>query len=207
MEYKLIEHVQIDRRTVLEWYYSASYNQYKVQVRLYNREVYTKVLDSKHYKIYHNYINERVRYLMDADVLNKEYSMILLDNTMYEVIDKTAHFKEFVRILIPVEGEYYYDIENNIFDLVLDCTIRTGEVFDEHDLVFHNGLFYLDGKVISSIREFEHDDICYEVFDLMHGLNEEQIEYLKEQAIHTLGYNKIEKYVTKKVSLNIDRCY
>lgn len=196
---KMIEKTIVNRCSTIYWYRYGE--QYKIKVMLYNREIYNKTLDKKHYKIYHEYINERVKYLIDEDILNKDYSMILLDNTMYTVIDRCSHHKELMRILVPVEGEYYNNINDNIFDLVLDSSLRTGEVFDESDLVYHNGVFYNDGNRIKSIRDFEREGVDYELEDLQYGLNNEQLDSL------LFPYNKIENYVTKEVVLNIDRWY
>ena len=193
----LIEKIKINRFTTIYWYNDNG--QYRVKVMVYNREVYNKILDDKHYRIYHEYINERVKYLLDSEILNKKYNMILLDNTMYQVIDGDAHHKELLRVLIPVDGAYYYNISDNLFDLVLDSTIRTGEVFDETDLVYHNGVFYNNGYKIKSIRDFERDGIEYETSDLLYGLTKEQYEYL------LFPYNKIKNYVTSEVILKIDR--
>lgn len=199
---KLIEKIKVTRSSTIYWYTEEN-NQYRVRVTIYNREVYNRVLDEKHYEIYRYFINERVKYLIDGDILYKDYNMILIDNTMYQVIDQTSHFKEMLRMLIPVEGEYYYNVSDNIFDLVLGCTLRTGEVFDEHDLVFHNGVFYNSGQVICSIRDFDRVGIDYEPFDLLHGLTMEQSDYLFQACYFKLDVIKIKNYVTNSVNIKI----
>ena len=199
---KLIEKIKVTRSSTIYWYTEEN-NQYRVRVTIYNREVYNRVLDKKHYEIYRYYINERVKYLIEEDILNKEYTMILLDNTMYQVIDKTSHFKELNRMLIPVEGEYYYEVDKNIFDLVLGCTIRTGEVFNEEDLVYHNGVFYTDGRVLCSIRDFDRVGIDYEPFDLLYGLTVEQSDYLFYVCYYNLDVIRIKNYVTNSVNIKI----
>ena len=199
---KLIEKIKITRSSTIYWYAEEN-DQYRVRVTIYNREVYNKVLDEKHYKIYRHFINERVNYLIEGDILYKDYNMILIDNTMYQVIDLTSHFKEMLRMLIPVEGEYYYNVSENIFDLVLDCTLRTGEVFDDQDLVFHNGVFYSSGNVICSIRDFDRVGIDYEPFDLLHGLTMEQSDYLFQACYFKLDVIKIKNYVTNSVNIKI----
>lgn len=199
---KLIEKIKITRSSTIYWYAEEN-EQYRVRVMVYNREVYNKVLDEKHYKIYRHFINERVNYLIEGDILYKDYDMILIDNTMYQVIDLTSHFKEMLRMLIPVEGEYYYNVSENIFDLVLDCTLRTGEVFDDQDLVFHNGVFYSSGQVICSIRDFDRVGIDYEPFDLLHGLTMEQSDYLFQACYFKLDVIKIKNYVTNSVNIKI----
>lgn len=191
---------KINKCTTIYWY-KEQYEQFRVIVMLYNREVYNKVLDLKHYRIYHNYISERVKYLLNENILKKDYSMILLDNTMYRVIDNDAHFKTLLRVLIPVEGVYYYNIQDNLFDLVLDSTLRTGEVFDKYDLVYHNGVFYNDGNRLLSIRDFEREGIEYNEEDLLYGLNEEQISFLK------VPYIKFKRYITEKVDIYIESLY
>ena len=199
---KLIEKIKITRSSTIYWYAEEN-DQYRVRVTIYNREVYNKVLDEKHYKIYRHFINERINYLIEGDILYKDYDMILIDNTMYQVIDLTSHFKEMLRMLIPVEGEYYYNVSENIFDLVLDCTLRTGEVFDDQDLVFHNGVFYSSGNVICSIRDFDRVGIDYEPFDLLHGLTMEQSDYLFQACYFKLDVIKIKNYVTNSVNIKI----
>ena len=199
---KLIEKIKITRSSTIYWY-AEDNNQYRVRVTIYNREVYNKVLDEKHYKIYRHFINERVNYLIEGDILYKDYNMILIDNTMYQVIDLTSHFKEMLRMLVPVEGEYYYNVSENIFDLVLDSTLRTGEVFDDQDLVFHNGVFYSSGNVICSIRDFDRVGIDYEPFDLLHGLTMEQNDYLFQACYFKLDVIKIKNYVTNSVNIKI----
>lgn len=199
---KLIEKIKITRSSTIYWYAEEN-EQYRVRVMVYNREVYNRVLDEKHYKIYRHFINERVNYLIEGDILYKDYNMILIDNTMYQVIDLTSHFKEMLRMLIPVEGEYYYNVSENIFDLVLDCTLRTGEVFDDQDLVFHNGVFYSSGQVICSIRDFDRVGIDYEPFDLLHGLTMEQSDYLFQACYFKLDVIKIKNYVTNSVNIKI----
>ena len=77
----MIEEIRINRSSVIRWFYNEEYNVYTVIVSVYNREIYRKYLDKKHYNIFHNYINERVKYLIGEGILNKEYSMILLDNS------------------------------------------------------------------------------------------------------------------------------
>ena len=67
----------INRKLSIEWFYDIESNQYRVIAKVYNREIYNKVLDKKHYEIYHKYINERIKYLIDEGILNKEYDMIL----------------------------------------------------------------------------------------------------------------------------------
>lgn len=199
---KLIEKIKITRSSTIYWYTEEN-NQYRVRVTIYNREVYNKVLDEKHYKIYRYFINERINYLIKGDILYKDYNMILIDNTMYQVIDLTSHFKEMLRMLVPVEGEYYYNVSENIFDLVLDSTLRTGEVFDDQDLVFHNGVFYSSGNVICSIRDFDRVGIDYEPFDLLHGLTMEQNDYLFQACYFKLDVIKIKNYVTNSVNIKI----
>ena len=199
---RMIEKIKVTRSSTIYWYTEEN-NQYRVRVTIYNREVYNKVLDEKHYEIYRYFINERVKYLIDGDILYKDYNMILIDNTMYQVIDQTSHFKEMLRMLIPVEGEYYYNVSDNIFDLVLGCTLRTGEVFDEHDLVLHNGVFYSSGQVICSIRDFDRVGIDYEPFDLLHGLTMEQSDYLFQACYFKLDVIKIKNYVTNSVNIKI----
>ncbi len=191
---------RVNRHTTIYWYKEPN-DQFRVLVMLYNREIYNKVLDLKHYRIYHNYINERVKYLIDEDILKKEYSMILLDNTMYTVIDTNAHFKTLLRVLVPVDGVYYYNMQDDLFDLVLDSTLRTGEVYDKHDLVYHNGVFYNNGNRIASIRDFEREGIEYTEEDLLHGIEEEQIEFLK------VPYIRFKRYVTEKVDIYIEGLY
>ena len=200
----MIEEIRVNRSSVIKWFYNNEYDVYTVVVNVYNREIYRKNLDSKHYNIYHNYINERVKYLIGEGIMNKDYSMILLDNTMYKVLDH-FHFMELVRFLVPVDGIEEYKNEDNLFDIVLDATVRTGEIFDETDLVYHNGLFYYDCKVLGSIRDFKRDGIDYEIYDLLNGLNEEQKEYLFYKIYDNNEYNKVKNYVTKNVKIKIDR--
>lgn len=189
----------------IEWFYGLNNYQanYKVQVTLFNRVIYTKILDKKHYTIYFDYINERVKYLIEEDILNKDYNMILLDNTMYRVIDETENNRRLLRALIPIEAINFHDIENQLFDLVLDCTLRTGEVFDETDLVYHNGIFYNSGIIVGDIRDFERDGIEYERYDLLNGLTEEQKDYLFYKIHCSSEYNKIENYITNYVNIKI----
>jgi hypothetical protein len=189
----------------IEWFYGLNNYQanYKVQVTLFNRVIYTKILDKKHYTIYFDYINERVKYLIEEDILNKDYNMILLDNTMYRVIDETENNRRLLRALIPIGAINFHDIENQLFDLVLDCTLRTGEVFDETDLVYHNGIFYNNGMVIGDIRDFDRDGIEYERYDLLNGLSKEQKDYLFYKIYYNAEYNKIENYITKHVNIKI----
>ena len=189
---KMFSKEVINKCTTLYWYKEPN-DQFRVKVMLYNREVYNKVLDLKHYRIYHNYINERVKYLLDENILKKEYSMILLDTD--------AHFKTMIRVLVPVERVYYYNIQDNLFDLVLDSTLRTGEVYDKHDLVYHNGVFYNNGNRIMSIRDFEREGIEYNEEDLLYGIEEEQLKALK------VPYIKFKRYVTEKVDLYIEGLY
>lgn len=191
----------------IEWFYGLNNYQanYKVQVTLFNRVIYTKILDKKHYTIYFDYINERVKYLIEEDILNKDYNMILLDNTMYRVIDETENNRRLLRALIPIGAIDYHDIENQLFDLVIDCTLRTGEVFDDKDLVYHNGIFYNGGKIVCSIKDFEREGISYECYDLLNGLNEEQINYINYVLYYNKECNKIENYVTKNINIKIDR--
>lgn len=203
---RMIEKIRVTRSSTIYWYTEEN-NQYRVRVTIYNREVYNKVLDEKHYKIYHHYINERVKYLIDEDILYKDYSMILIDNTMYESLDRSAHFKEFTRLIIPIEGEYYCNLNDTVFDLVLDCTLRTGEIYDDFDLVYHHGIFYNSRHVICSIRDFERDGIEFDGDDLMLGLTSEQLEYLMERVTEVVGYNKVHQYITHEIILNIDRCF
>ena len=190
----------INKCTTLYWYKEPN-DQFRVKVMLYNREVYNKVLDLKHYRIYHNYISERVKYLLGENILKKDYSMILLDNTMYSVIDTDVHFKTMLRVLVPVEGVYYYNIQDNLFDLVLDSTLRTGEVYDKYDLVYHNGVFYNNGNRIMSIRDFEREGIEYNEEDLLYGIEKEQLEFLK------VPYIRFKRYVTEKVDMYIEGLY
>lgn len=125
MDMKLIERIAVSRATVIFWYNNEKTEEYLVKVMVYNREVYYKKLDRKYFNVYYNYINERVKYLFDGDILHKEYTMILLDGTMYKTIDNGfSHFKELTRVLIPVGAIDDFD-ERTRFDLVIDCTLRT----------------------------------------------------------------------------------
>lgn len=196
----LLEKIKINRFTSIYWYCNGDADEYQVKVMLYNREVYNKRLDKKHFLIYYNFINERVKFLIKGEILHKEYSMILLDGMMYRTLDNGfSHFKEFTRILEPIGDDIYDDIPKR-FDLIIDSTLRTGEVYDKEDLVYHNGVFYHDGNIIGSIKDFERDGVEYEKFDLLQGINEEQLKYLGV-------YNKkfIKNYATRDTYVNIDR--
>ena len=201
MSFVQFENIRIDRTSYIEWLYDREFDQFKVIARKYNREIYIKKLDEKHYKIYRSYINERLKYLIGEGILNKDYSMILLDNTMYKVLDH-FHFMELVRVLTPVDSIEFDDIREGFFDIVLDATLRTGEVFGETDLVFHNGIFYNDGNIVKTIRDFKRDGIEYEQWDLLNRLTKEQLDYL----LHDYEYRGyVKNYITKDVNLNIDR--
>ena len=202
MSFKSIEKIRINRSAFIEWFYNDTKDEYGVLVKKYNREIYNKVLDKKHYEIYHNYINERVKYLVGEEILNYEYTMILLDNTMYKVLDR-FHFMDLMKILTPVNSIDIYTIQDNLFDLVLDATLKTGEVYKETDLVFHNGVFYNNGNRVKAISDFERDGIDFEVWDLMNGITKEQLDYL----VHDYYSRDFERYITKDVCLNIDRWY
>jgi hypothetical protein len=171
-------------------------------VKVYNREIYNKKLDRKHYEIYHHYINERVKYLIGEGILDREYSMILLDGTMYKVVDN-FHFMELSRFLVPVGGLEMIDYKDNLVDLVLDATLRTGEIFEETDLVFHNGVFYNDGNVVKTVYDLETSGVEYNLFDLMQGITREQLNYL----VWDYYSRDFQRYITKDVCLNIDRWY
>ena len=202
MSFKSIEKIRINRSAFIEWFYNDTKDEYGVLVKKYNREIYNKVLDKKHYEIYHNYINERVKYLVGEEILNYEYTMILLDNTMYKVLDR-FHFMDLMKILTPVNSIDIYTIQDNLFDLVLDATLKTGEAYKETDLVFHNGVFYNNGNRVKTISDFERDGIDFEVWDLMNGITKEQLDYL----VHDYYSRDFERYITKDVCLNIDRWY
>jgi hypothetical protein len=200
----MIEEIRINRSSVIRWFYNEEHDFYIVDVNVYNRNIYHKHLDKKHYNIFHNYINERIKYLIGEGILHKDYTMILLDNTMYKVIDH-FHFMELMRYIVPVDGLERDKLEDNLFDLVLDATLRTGEIFDDNDLVYHNGMFYYKGSRILDINDFKRDGIEYEEYDLLHGLNEEQIDYINYKIHYSKEYNSIEYYVTEEVKLKIDR--
>ena len=196
----MIEEVRVNRSSVIRWYKED--DEYRVVVKVYNREIYNKKLDRKHYEIYHHYINERVKYLIGEGILDREYSMILLDGTMYKVVDN-FHFMELSRFLVPVGGLEMINYKDNMIDLVLDATLRTGEIFEETDLVFHNGVFYNDGNVVKTVYDLETSGVEYNLFDLMQGITKEQLEYLVWDY-----YSKdFQRYITKDVCLNIDRWY
>lgn len=200
----MIEEIRINRSSVIRWFYNEEHDFYIVDVNVYNRNIYHKHLDKKHYNIFHNYINERIKYLIGEGILHKDYTMILLDNTMYKVIDH-FHFMELMRYIVPVDGLERDKLEDNLFDLVLDATLRTGEIFDDNDLVYHNGMFYYKGTRILDINDFKRDGIEYEEYDLLHGLNEEQMDYINYTLYYLKEYNSIEYYVTEEVKLKIDR--
>jgi hypothetical protein len=200
----MIEEIRINRSSVIRWFYNEEHDFYIVDVNVYNRNIYHKHLDKKHYNIFHNYINERIKYLIGEGILHKDYTMILLDNTMYKVIDH-FHFMELMRYIVPVDGLERDKLEDNLFDLVLDATLRTGEIFDDNDLVYHNGMFYYKGSRILDINDFKRDGIEYEEYDLLHGLNEEQMDYINYTLYYLKEYNSIEYYVTEEVKLKIDR--
>lgn len=195
----------INKKLSIEWFYDIESNQYRVVAKVYNREIYNKILDKKHYEIYHNYINERIKYLINEGILNKEYDMILLDNTMYRVIDGTSHFMTLLRALIPAGECEYWVLQDYLFDLVLDSTLRTGEVFDKHDLVYHNGVFYNQGMQLCSVYDFALEDIEFEPYDLLNGINEEQLDFIFMKIFEILDCNYITHYVTDKVRVKIDR--
>lgn len=200
----MIEEIRINRSSVIRWFYNEEHDFYIVDVNVYNRNIYHKHLDKKHYNIFHNYINERVKYLIGEGILHKDYTMILLDNTMYKVIDH-FHFMELMRYIVPVDGLERDKLEDNLFDLVLDATLRTGEIFDDNDLVYHNGMFYYKGTRILDINDFKRDGIEYEEYDLLNGLTKEQLDYINYTLYYLKEYNSIEYYVTENVKLKIDR--
>ena len=143
--------------------------------------------------------------MINEEILYKEYDMILIDNTMYRVLDEPEHFMTLLRAFIPVSGCDGWVLQDYLFDLVMDCTLRTGEIFDKRDLVFHNGVFYNQGKIICDINDFKRDDIEFEDYDLLNGLTKEQQEYIFYRIYYSKEYNTIEYYVTDKVKLKIDR--
>lgn len=194
--------ITVNKHTTIYWY-REKYDQYRVRVLLYNREIYNKVLDEKHYKIYFHFINERITFLSEMNILDKDYLMILLDGTMYKVLDACCHFKNLLRLLVPIGGIEYDDVRDHLFDLVLDATLRTGEAFGETDLVYHNGVFYNNGNKLKDIKDFERDGIEYEKFDLLHGITNEQLEYL----VADYYSRDFTNYITSEVNLKIDKWY
>lgn len=198
--FKLIEKISINRQVSVYWYKHINSDEYQVIIMLYNREIYNMKLDRHNYSIYYKYINERVKFLVNGEILNKEYSMILIDGVMYKTLDNGfSHFKELIRNLVPI-GDSSYTDRRYRFDLVMDCTLRAGEVFDKEDLVYHNGIFYYNGDVVSTIRDFERDGIEFEDYDLLQGITEEHLKYLGL-------YNKliVKNYITRDTIIKIDR--
>ena len=51
---KLIIKIKVSKNVTIYWYKEENDN-YRVRVLLYNREIYNRVLDNKHYKIYYEY--------------------------------------------------------------------------------------------------------------------------------------------------------
>lgn len=200
----MIKEIKINNKSTIRWDIDEEKEIYHVTVTYFNKCIYCKKLDKKHFNIYYHFINERVRYLINEDILNKEYTMILLDNTMYKVMDLNVHFKELMRILVPVDAVFYNVMGTEvIYDLVLDATIRTGEVFDDTDLVYHNGIFYHNGNLLKTIHDFDRDGIEYEKYDLMYGITKEQLDYLVSDY-----YSKdFTNYITSEVNLKIDKWY
>jgi hypothetical protein len=66
-------------------------------------------------------------------------------------------------------------------------------------------MFYYKGSRILDINDFKRDGIEYEEYDLLHGLNEEQMDYINYTLYYLKEYNSIEYYVTEEVKLKIDR--
>ena len=62
---KLIEKIKVTRSSTIYWYTEEN-NQYRVRVTIYNREVYNKVLDEKHYEIYRYFINENTIFQIET---------------------------------------------------------------------------------------------------------------------------------------------
>lgn len=202
LEHKLMNKIKVDKTASIYWYKDGE--EYRVKVMKYNREIYNKVLDRKHYLIYYNFINERVNYLLTAGILNKEYTMILLDGTIYKTLDNGfCHFMELTRSLVPVDAVDTWDIKEKRFDLILDCTLRTGEVYEETDLVYHNGTFYNNGYRLKDIHDMDRDGVEYEKVELLYGINEEQLSYL----VADYRSRDFENYITDKVKLPIVRWY
>ena len=204
LEINMRNKIVVDNNTVIYWYHEEDTDEYRVVVINYNREIYNKKLDGKHYKIYYHFINERVKYLLGEGILNKKYVMILLDGTMYHALDKEfCHFKELKRILTPIDSIEEFAGVDRLFDLVLDSTIRTGEIYSETDLVYHNGAFYNNGRRIGDIRDFDRDGIDYNKFDLLQGITKQQLEYLVSDY-HSRDFTN---YITSEVNICIDRWY
>ena len=202
LEVNMKEMIKVDNKSTIYWYHEPEIDNYRVVVTLFNREIYRKNLDRKNYNIYYNYINERVKLLLRENLLYKDYTMILLDNSMYRVVDRDlSHFKELVRYLVPVDA--MVDLETRRFDLVLDCTMSTGEIFDETDLVYHNGAFYNNGYRIKDIRDMERDGIEYNEWDLMNGITNEQLSYI----VSDYYSRDFTNYITEDVNVNVDRWY
>ena len=200
----MIKEIRINNKSTIYWLIDNEKEEYYVRITYFNRDIYCKRLDRKHFKIYHEFINERAKYLINEDILNKSYTMILLDNTMYKVMDDDIYFRDLMRILIPVDAMEYEIINtDSIFDLLLDTTLRTGEVFSDTDLVYHNGVFYHNGNKLKDIHDFDRVGIEYNKFDLLQGITKEQLDYLVSDY-----YSKdFKNYVTSEVNINIDKWY
>ena len=200
----MVKEIKINNKSTIYWNINEEIEEYYVRVTYFNIDIYRKKLDKKHFNIYYHFINERVKYLIDEDILNKEYTMILLDETMYKVIDCNENFKKLMRVLVPVDAIFYDTVETeNIFDLVMSTTLRTGEVFGETDLVYHNGVFYNNGNIIKTIHDFDRDGIEYNKYDLMNGITKEQLDYL----VSDYYSRDFTNYITSDVNLIIDKWY
>lgn len=134
---------------------------YEVKIIDDSKLIYKEVYTEKEYRIYREYIQERVELLLqDCGKLHNPYVMFEVGNRMYQLDDLsyTENHRELTRCAMPID---YYEDENIKFDLV-----KTGDLYDfftyEKDvLVYRFGNFYLNGELICS-----REDVSEEYYDI-----------------------------------------
>jgi hypothetical protein len=58
---------------------------------------------------------------------------------------------------------------------------------------------------LCSLYDFALEDIEFEPYDLLNGINEEQLDFIFMKVFEILDCNYITQYVTDKVRVKIDR--
>lgn len=178
----------------------VSDDHYKVEIYCYNRQIYGKTLNDKFYKIYKNYIIERLKVIVEYDLLTEEFDIVEIGNRLFKVVDSPyTHYKELIRTVQPLD----YDSDPITVDFILDCSMNDIITYPKDSLIYKFGNFYGDNKLLCSLKELIDNEVISSDIGLDSNVPIEVLNYISSKYY----FRDFKYYISDTRKVELEKWY
>lgn len=173
---------------------------YKVEIYCFNRKIYGKTLNRKFYEIYKKYIVERLKVIVEYELLTEEFDIIEYGNRLFKVVDSPyTHYKELIRDIQPLD----YESDPITVDFILDCSMNDIITYPKGGLIYKYGKFYGSGKLLCSLKELIDNNVIESDLGLDSSVPKEVLDYISSKYY----FKDFEYYITDTTKIDLEKWY